>query len=102
MSEPIVVSRRTFLKKSLALFGAGMLVGAYPVFAERFWYQINEVNLTLRNLPISFNGWKIVQFSDVHYGFHFGIKELGRLVKIINELEPDILFFYRGLGAERV
>jgi predicted MPP superfamily phosphohydrolase len=93
MNEPIVMSRRTFLKKSIALLGAGMVVGTYPVFIERSWYEINEVQLPVRNLPPAFEGWKIVQFSDVHYGFHFGENELKRLVRIINGLSPDIILF---------
>lgn len=93
MNEPVIISRRTFLKKSIGLLGAGMILGAYPVFGERFWYEIKEVKLAIRNLPNAYKGWKIVQFSDVHFGFHFGIKELRHVVELINDLHPDILLF---------
>jgi predicted MPP superfamily phosphohydrolase len=93
MSEPVIMSRRTFLKKSLGLLGAGMIAGTYPVFGERFWYLINEVRLSIDNLPAAFRGWKVVQFSDVHFGFHYGLREFGKVVNIINDLNPDVLLF---------
>lgn len=36
---------------------------------------------------------KIVQFSDVHLGFNYSIKELEKVVKKINKLKPDIVVF---------
>ncbi|WML51622.1 metallophosphoesterase [Neobacillus sp. PS3-12] len=70
-----------------------MLTGTYSYRIERFWYQINEVQLKINNLPSVFNGWKIVQFSDTHLGFHYGIEDLKSVIKIINNLNPDIIFF---------
>ncbi len=91
------ISRRSFLnmgwKMSLGLLGLGMIAGVYPVMGERFWYQVKKVHLTLKNLPQAFEGWKIVQFSDVHLGFHYGVKEFRKVVEIMNSLNPDILFF---------
>ncbi|WP_171655544.1 metallophosphoesterase [Paenibacillus foliorum] len=90
------MNRRSFLRKGmklgLSMMGIGM-VGAYPFIGERFWYQTKEVHLKVRNLPENFKNWKIVQFSDVHFGFHYGVEEFRRVVTIINRLKPDILFF---------
>jgi predicted MPP superfamily phosphohydrolase len=89
--------RRSFLKKGwklyMGLLGIGIVSGVYPFIGERFWYQVKEVQLHIKNLPRVFAGWRIVQFSDVHFGFHYGPKEFKRVVHIINELNPDILFF---------
>ncbi|MCR8635421.1 metallophosphoesterase [Paenibacillus radicis (ex Xue et al. 2023)] len=96
MTTPNLMNRRSFLRKGLkvglSLLGIGM-IGAYPFIGERFWYQIKEVHLTVRNLPKAYKGWKIVQFSDVHFGFHYGVDEFRRVVKMINRLQPDIIFF---------
>ena len=89
--EPM--NRRTFLKMSLGLVASGMIMGTYSYKIERFWYQIKEVPLKVKNLPISFNGWKIVHFSDIHLGFNYDIKDFQRVVTIINKLKPDIIFF---------
>ncbi|MDF2963372.1 MAG: metallophosphoesterase [Paenibacillus sp.] len=95
-TEPQKMNRRSFLKKGsrmfLSLLGAGML-GAYPFVGERFWYRVRKIPLTIEKLPKAFEGWKIVQFSDLHFGFHYGVEEFRRVVKIINGLKPDIIFF---------
>jgi predicted MPP superfamily phosphohydrolase len=91
------MNRRSFLKKSgkmyLGLVAAGMMIGTYSFKVERFWYQIKEVQLKINNLPKAFEGWKIVQFSDVHLGFHYGVKEFQPVIRMINGLNPDIIFF---------
>lgn len=91
------LTRRSFLKKSgklyLSLLAAGMITGTYSFKVERFWYQIKDVRLKIQNLPKTFEGWKIVQFSDIHLGFHYGIEDFQSVVRMINNLNPDIIFF---------
>lgn len=91
------INRRTFLKQAgklyVGLITAGILIGTYSFKMERFWYQIKEIRLKINNLPKAFKGWKIVQFSDIHLGFHYEIEDLKSVVKIINSLNPDIIFF---------
>ncbi|NLB78410.1 MAG: metallophosphoesterase [Clostridiaceae bacterium] len=65
------------------------------VFLLLFFYwqnhtlQISRYELTYDNLPKSFDGYKIVQISDMH-GKTFG-KENKRLANKIKSLKPDIL-----------
>ncbi|OIK15473.1 hypothetical protein BIV60_09400 [Bacillus sp. MUM 116] len=96
-SKKKVLTRRTFLKKSgkmyLGLLAAGIMMGTYSFKIERFWYQVKEVKLKIKNLPKAFEGWRIVQFSDVHLGFHYGIDDFQHVIKLINGLKPDIIFF---------
>ncbi|MCQ6278872.1 metallophosphoesterase [Bacillus sp. EB600] len=91
------INRRSFLKKTgkiyLGLIAAGMLTGTYSYKIERFCYQIKEVRLKVSNLPSAFKDWKIVQFSDIHLGFHYGVEDLNPVIKMINSLMPDIIFF---------
>lgn len=54
---------------------------------------INEINIINKDIPDSFNGLKVVQFSDLHYGRTINETELKNLVKEINKLEPDIVLF---------
>ncbi|MEY2192733.1 metallophosphoesterase [Neobacillus sp. BF23-41] len=94
-SKPI--NRRTLIKKAgklyLGLLATGMIIGTYSFKVERFWYHIKEVQLKVKKLPKEFKGWKIVQFSDIHLGFHYGVEELKSVVSMINNLNPDIIFF---------
>jgi predicted MPP superfamily phosphohydrolase len=91
------MNRRTFLNKAgkiyLSVIASGILMGTYSFKVERFWYQIKEVKLKVKNLPKAFESWKIVQFSDVHLGFHYGIEDFKPVIRIINHLNPDIIFF---------
>ncbi len=68
-------------------------LAAYPIAGERFWLKINRVPLALQKLPKAFEGWKIVQFSDTHFGFHYNADHFRQVAKTINELNPDMLFF---------
>ena len=90
-------NRRAFLKKSgkfyLGLLGTGMLGTAFSFVGERFWYKINKIPLTIKNLPDAFKGWKVVHFSDAHLGFYYDAKEFRRVIELINQLNPDILIF---------
>jgi predicted MPP superfamily phosphohydrolase len=69
-----------------AVMLAGMVFG-------QFDFRVNRQDITLDELPPSFNGFKIVQFSDVHLG-SWGMKsKLLDAMKEINSLQPDVIFF---------
>ncbi|MFC0216474.1 metallophosphoesterase [Paenibacillus chartarius] len=91
--EKIRFSRRTFLKRAgLGLLSAGAL-GALDAGLERFWVHTRELKLPVRGLPEPFKGWRIVQFSDTHFGFHYDGEHFRNVVRIINGHNPDIVFF---------
>lgn len=94
MDDIEVVTRRTFLSRtwrlSLGLLGIASVAG---IVNERLWYQVTEVPLALSKLPDAFNGWKIVQISDIHFGFFYGLEEFRKVVEIINSIQPDLIFF---------
>ncbi len=52
----------------------------------------NEVDVFAPNLPASFDGYKIVQISDLHLKSFYGdTLFLERMVKTINNFKPDIV-----------
>jgi predicted MPP superfamily phosphohydrolase len=51
------------------------------------------LNLVLQDLPGSFDGFRIVQVSDIHTGSFLSTDPLDRAVNIINEQKPDVVFF---------
>ncbi len=55
--------------------------------------KANEYKIKVNDLPDNFEGFKIVQFSDVLYGTNFGEENLKKLVDKINETNPDIVVF---------
>jgi uncharacterized protein len=91
------ITRRTFLKHSSKIL-AGLITtslagGVYSYKWERFRYEIKEIDLKVKYLPAAFEGWRIVQFSDIHMGFFYGEEDFKPVVKMINRLKPDIIFF---------
>jgi predicted MPP superfamily phosphohydrolase len=65
----------------------------YGMLFNTYKYQTKRLKLILPNLPDSFNGFKIVQISDLHLGSFLNSKPLTRAVNIINEQKADIFFF---------
>lgn len=88
------ISRRKFLKISGAAVIASMVsVPLYSFFFERFWLDINKIQLSFPQLPPSFSGMKIVHFSDLHLGAFFDVDHLQKIVNHINSLKPDLICF---------
>ncbi|WP_409346368.1 metallophosphoesterase [Paenibacillus sp. MBLB4367] len=91
------MNRRSFLKKG-AMILAGTIAApsaafAYSRYLEPSWLEVKQVALTLPRLPAAFDGLRIVQFSDVHLGYHFDPVKLDNLVTRINALAPDLVCF---------
>ncbi|MBW7456935.1 metallophosphoesterase, partial [Paenibacillus sepulcri] len=91
------ITRRTFLKKSGLLFGALLaapIAGfSYTRYMEPRLIRIVNKKLAFRNLPRSYEGLRIVHFSDVHLDFHYGLDRMEGLVAKLRELQPDLLCF---------
>lgn len=64
----------------------GMVKGAYD-------FRVIKQSIHIYNLPKSFEGYKIVQISDLHLGRWFSSKPLQNAVNIINSLSPDLIVF---------
>lgn len=54
---------------------------------------VKENVVVSNKLPESFNGLKIIHFSDLHYGTTIKEKKLKEIVKVINKSKPDIIVF---------
>jgi predicted MPP superfamily phosphohydrolase len=64
----------------------GMLKGAFN-------YTVHRVKVVLPNLPAEFNGFKVVQISDIHSGSFASTSHVEEAVKIIMQQEADVIFF---------
>ncbi len=52
-----------------------------------------EYSIVDETLPQGFDGMKIVQISDIHYGTTINETSLKKMVKKVNQLKPDIILF---------
>lgn len=88
-----ITFKKAFTTGLLALF-IPPLVMAYGAWIGRERPQLKEVELILENLPESFDGYRLVQISDIHARSYANRqKSLQRIVGIINNQNPDLIAF---------
>ncbi|MBG8552538.1 metallophosphoesterase [Hymenobacter guriensis] len=86
------ISRSEFLSK------AALLAGAVP-FVSLIWgmvkggtdYTVRRVTLRFPNLPASFDGFRLLQISDLHTGSFHSKEPLQRAVALINQQQADLV-----------
>lgn len=82
-----------FIKFVLVLIVLCAGVYYYARYIGTTGLVIREYAVVNEKIPSSFHGFKIVQFSDVHYGMTTFSDELKNMVSTINSLKPDIVVF---------
>ena len=101
---PKKITKRTFVKRVagsiLAMFAAGSGGYYYAKEVETRMLDVNRHSITHPKIPIGFDQFKIVQFSDTHLGFHYSLHQLTKVVDRINKLNPDVVFFTGDLMDE--
>lgn len=66
----------------------------YGVFVTRHKIDVKEVTIVSERLPQGFDGFRIVQVSDLHVGTWDGdTRFVSRLVDSINAHKPEVIFF---------
>ena len=65
----------------------------YATEIERKLVTVTWNEIEASTIPREFNNKKILQFSDVHLGPEFTLKQLENLVEKMNALQPDIVVF---------
>ena len=83
------LSRRRFLKLG-AFCGLGAMTGVYGV-SSALQVEVNTYRIPVPNLPMSFNGFTIVQLTDLHYGFGIPISVIDRVIQQVNLIEKDTI-----------
>lgn len=87
-----VLSRKEFLVRSnYALLGTGALMMGYGSVETMGGATVFEHTLSLPHLPAEFEGFKIVQLSDIHVGPLIKRGDVERLAEQVNELKPDMI-----------
>jgi hypothetical protein len=101
-SKGETMPRRIFMNQ-LALGVGGLMLGSvlWGTTKGKFGWRILENKLAFDNLPKAFDGVKIVQISDLHLGsFENNFEPLEEAVQMVNELNPDYIFFTGDLVNE--
>jgi uncharacterized protein len=64
---------------------------AREALAEANSVIVEHVSVTLPRLPKEFDGFRIVQLSDIHHSPFTGLEHIERAFEIANHLEPDLI-----------
>ena len=87
-------TRRKFLTgTALGLAAIPFSSMIYGITKGKYHFTVERLKLAFKDLPKSFNGFKVVQISDIHAGSFDNPKEVARGVEMVNELNPDIILF---------
>ena len=96
-SIPCLVKRKRI--KSITWLGAVAGVAVFAIMwwgalIERFNIDVNEVEIVRTDVPEGFDGYRIVQISDLHTGtYGDDTTFVSTLVDRINALAPDLIVF---------
>jgi uncharacterized protein len=75
------------------LFGCILLFSSsvYAHKIEPSWFEVNHIDINLPKLDRAFNGYRIIQISDLHAGDGIDRSQLERVVEAVNAEHPDLV-----------
>jgi predicted MPP superfamily phosphohydrolase len=96
------MGRRNFTSK-LALGMAAIPLGTmlYGILKTAYDFKIHRPRIKFNNLPAAFNGFKIVQLSDIHTGSLQNEHQLQKAIDLVMEEKPDLIVFTGDLVNNR-
>jgi len=69
----------------------GFAFAAWGTWGLRRWVRVRRIRAPIRGLAPEFDGYRIVQLSDLHVGSFDPKSRAERWVELANELEPDLV-----------
>jgi predicted MPP superfamily phosphohydrolase len=88
MDQQMLMEKITFF----AVVGLTLLAAIGGLIQARLiGPRIYQVEVPLPNLPKNFDGFRLVQISDLHIGPTIGRRYIGSVVNKVNRLEPDVV-----------
>ena len=86
--------RRGFIR-SAGLLVAGIPFASmlYGITMGKYNFKVNKIKLAFDNLPDAFEGFKIVQISDIHAGSFDDIEAIKDGIALVNKQEGDLILF---------
>lgn len=91
--EKIKKTIKLFFKITIIIVILACSFFTYTTYISTSKIGVREYRVIEKKLPTSFNGLKIIQISDLHYGSTMFNKDVKKIVKLINERKPDLIVF---------
>jgi len=71
-----------------------MMVVFWGMLFGRFNFKVRSSEISFKDLPPAFDGYRIIQISDLHLGSLYGYqKKFRRAINLINRESPDLILF---------
>ncbi|MEQ1732972.1 MAG: metallophosphoesterase [Bacteroidia bacterium] len=100
--ESIAVGRKEFISQVLLGIAAVPFLGIlHGITIGKYRYKVHKVNLTFKDLPEAFNGFKITQLSDIHSGSFDDKKRVEKGISLANAQKSDVVLFTGDLVNNR-
>lgn len=99
LTASIPVLWRSKRIKAISAGGAALAVIVFlamwwGALVNRYRIQVREIEVTVKNLPEVFDGYRMIQFSDIHVGsYGADTAYVSRVVDKINSLDGDVILF---------
>jgi predicted MPP superfamily phosphohydrolase len=89
------ISRRGLLKAALRMMAGSSLAAlgttVYATQLEPRWLEIERVRVPIHALPAAFDGYRIVQLSDIHFGNCTPRDTVAHALQMALDLTPDLI-----------
>ncbi|MBV6623488.1 MAG: metallophosphoesterase [Rivularia sp. (in: Bacteria)] len=79
------------IRLTKSIFILGICILFYAHFIEPNWIDINYLKLKLPSLASEFNGYRIVQISDIHIDKRSKKQRLNHIFWLVNQQKPDLI-----------
>ena len=88
------IAYKPFGYTALGMIGVWLVLFCWGYFFGRYFHEVKSVTITCKGLPKAYDGFRIVQISDLHLdGWKGHEEELLGIVNEINALKPDAIVF---------
>jgi uncharacterized protein len=85
--------KRWFIGLGLTLSFLILLLFIWGAYQNSYKFKVEQVTIESPLLPASFDGFKVVQISDIHFVSWVGQAEFQKVINKINEQHPDLVVF---------
>lgn len=85
--------RKFIVKLGLGVASIPFASMLYGITKGKYNYKVKSLTLHFSNLPKAFDGFKLLQISDIHSGSFDSVEDVQRGVDLINEQNADVVLF---------
>jgi predicted MPP superfamily phosphohydrolase len=91
LDQPSAARRRFLEQTAVTVSAAPFVAAAYGLLYGRLDVEVTHPRIRLARLPKAFEGFRIVQLSDIHISPFLTADEIRRCVTIANEVKADLV-----------